>query len=169
MTVVKALMSWNLITLRQSYPLSLAADMMKASRVRHLPILDADSRLVGILSQRDLFHSALVRALGVGTLAKDKILQTTRIQDVMATEVLTTTPDASVAEAAALMMANKVGCLPVLEGNDLVGILTESDFVAAAAGDKGYILADADPELDRLDSQSEQEASGAHFTGVRSA
>ncbi len=171
MTVVKALMSWNLITLRQDYPLSLAAELMKTSRVRHLPIRGADGRLVGIISQRDLFHSALVRALGVDTSAKDEVLQTTRIKDVMITEVLTTTPDTPIAEAAHLMMANKVGCLPVIQGDEIVGILTEGDFVAVAAGEKAELVADSDPAHDRLDRHSRsggEEATMAKSTEIAS-
>ena len=89
---------------------------------------------MGILSQRDLFHSALVRALGFGTTAKDKTLQAIAVKNVMADRVLTTTPDTPVAKAARVMLDHKIGCLPVLRGDKLVGILTEGDFVAAAAG-----------------------------------
>ena len=76
MQVVEDIMSRNVTTLERNDQLSLAEDLMKTSRIRHLPVLNEHGRLVGILSQRDLFHSALVRALGFGTNAKDKMLRT---------------------------------------------------------------------------------------------
>ncbi len=89
--------------------------------------------LVGIVSQRDLFLSGLVRALGFGTSATEKVLDSLLVKEAMTTDVLTTTPETPLHEAAALMRDQKVGCLPVVEGDVLVGILTEGDFVAAAA------------------------------------
>lgn len=134
MQTVEQLMSRTVTTLGRNDRLSLAEDLMQAARIRHLPVLDDQGRLVGILSQRDLFHSALVRALGFGTTAKDKMLESIAVKNVMTDPVLTTTPDTPVAEAARVMLDRKIGCLPVLRGDELVGILTESDFVAAAAG-----------------------------------
>jgi CBS domain-containing protein len=132
MQFVKDLMSRKVTTLARNDRLSLAEDLMQASRIRHLPVLNESGHLVGILSQRDLFHSALVRALGFGTNAKDKMLQTIAVKNVMTDKVRTTTQDTPVAEAARVMLEHKVGCLPVMQGDELVGILTESDFVAAA-------------------------------------
>ncbi|MDP6580429.1 MAG: CBS domain-containing protein [Vicinamibacterales bacterium] len=134
MQVVKELMSGNVTTLGRNDRLSLAEDLMHASRIRHLPVLNEGGQLVGILSQRDLFHSALVRALGFGTTAKDKMLQSIAVKNVMTDHVHTTTPDTPVTEAARMMLEHKVGCLPVMQSDELVGILTEGDFVAAAAG-----------------------------------
>ncbi len=133
MQIVEDLMSRNVKTLDRNDRLTLAEDLMQASRIRHLPVVNDRGRLVGILSQRDLFHSALVRALGFGTNAKDKMLSGIPVKNVMHDQVVTTTPDTPVADAARLMMEHKVGCLPVLRGEELVGILTEGDFVAAAA------------------------------------
>ena len=94
--------------------------------------LDA-GKLTGVLSQRDLFHSALVRALGFGTAARDKVLDSLLIKNVMTKDVETTTPDTPLDSAAALMAQRKIGCLPVVENDALVGILTEGDFVRLVA------------------------------------
>lgn len=134
MQTVETLMTRKVTTLGRNDELSLADDLMQASRIRHLPVLNDQGRLVGILTQRDLFHSALVRALGFGTTARDKMLKTIVVKDVMTDTVHTTTADTPLDEAARLMLDHKIGCLPVLEGETLVGILTEGDFVAAAAG-----------------------------------
>ncbi len=130
---VEDLMSATVITLDRNERLALAEDLMQTSRVRHLPVVNDRGRLVGILSQRDLFHSALVRALGFGTHAKDKMLGSIAVKSVMHDRVVTTTPDTPVPDAARLMIEQRVGCLPVVRGETLVGILTEGDFVAAAA------------------------------------
>ena len=113
--------------------LSLADDVMRAERIRHLPVLEADGTLCGILSQRDMFRGALAQALGYGTAAQQKVLTMLRVKEVMTTEVVTTRPDTALVDAARLMLERKIGCLPVMEGGRLVGILTESDFVALVA------------------------------------
>jgi CBS domain-containing protein len=92
-------------------------------------VLDEEGRLIGVLSQRDLFHSGLVKALGFGTHAVQKTLDDLLVKEVMTTQLITTEPDKPLKEAASIMLAHKVGCLPVLEGPKLVGIITESDFV----------------------------------------
>ncbi len=121
-------------TLKRNDKLTLADDIMRLGRVRHLPVLDDDGQLlVGIVTQRDLFRDALAQALGYGRDAQRKILDTLAVKDVMATEVVTIRPDASLAYAARLLTERKIGCLPVVENGRLVGILTEGDFVALIA------------------------------------
>ena len=132
MTLVRDIMSRNVTTLGRNDKLSAVGDLMKVDRIRHMPILDEQGSVVGIVSQRDLFLSALVRALGFGTSATDKILDSLLVKEVMTKDVITTTPDTPLAAAAQMMCDKKVGCLPVVDGGSLVGILTEGDFVAAA-------------------------------------
>ena len=96
-------------------------------------MLDEHGRLVGIVSQRDLFQSALLRALGYGSRARDSVPASVVVKEVMTGEVKTTTPGAPLADAARLMYERKIGCLPVVEDGALVGILTEGDFVRLAA------------------------------------
>ena len=130
---VRDVMSRTPKTLGRNDQLSLADDVMRAERIRHLPVLDEDGTLCGILSQRDMFRGALAQALGYGTTAQEKVLAMLRVKEVMTTEVVTTCPDTALAEAAKTMLERKLGCLPVMDGGRLVGILTESDFVALAA------------------------------------
>jgi len=85
---------------------------------------------VGIVSQRDLFRGALAQAVGHSQRAHRKMLDKLKIKDVMSTSVITTTPETPLADAARMLIENKIGCLPVLEGGRLAGILTEGDFVA---------------------------------------
>jgi CBS domain-containing protein len=106
---------------------------METERIRHLLVLDDEGKLAGVVSQRDVFFNALLRALGFGQRAKEHALESLRVKDVMVDQVVTITPDATVGRAASLMSQLKIGCLPVLDGDRLVGILTESDLVRTLA------------------------------------
>jgi CBS domain-containing protein len=128
--IVADLMSSNVATLDQNDELELADDIMKLGRIRHLPVIGEGGVLVGIVSQRDLYYSALVKALGHGTRAVGKTLHALRVKDVMQANPSTVLPSTPIADAARLMSKHKVGCLPVVEDGRLVGILTEGDFVA---------------------------------------
>ncbi len=125
-------MTKHVATLRRNDKLLVADDVMGLGRVRHLPVLDEDGNVAGIVSQRDLCQSALVRALGYGSHARQEALDGLLVKAVMKTEVVTTTAETTLADAARIMLEKKIGCLVVLEGDKLVGILTESDFVKLA-------------------------------------
>ena len=71
---VRDLMTTNPRTLGRNDLLKVADDLMTTERIRHLPVLDDAGNLAGILTQRDLFHGALVRALGFGNAAREKML-----------------------------------------------------------------------------------------------
>ena len=131
---VRDLMIKEVTTLKRNDKLTLADDIMQLGRIRHLPVLDDDEKLlVGMVSQRDLFRGALARALGYGEHASRKVLDSLVVKEVMSTDVITTTPDTPLVEVARVMMERKIGCLPVVEGERLVGIITEADFVAMVA------------------------------------
>jgi len=126
---VRDVMSKDVATIERNEKLMVADDVMRLGRIRHLPVVDADGALAGIVSQRDLFHSGLVKALGYGTHAQRQALDMLVIKEAMKTEVVTTTAETKLADAARLMLERKIGCLVVVEGAKVVGILTESDFV----------------------------------------
>lgn len=130
---VRDLMSREVVTLSHNDTLRTADDLMRLGRIRHLPVVDGDGLLAGVVTQRDLFHSGLLRALGYGSHAQKKALDGLFVKEAMRSEVVTTTPDTSLAEAAKVMFEKKIGCLVVLDGEKIVGILTESDFVRMAA------------------------------------
>jgi CBS domain-containing membrane protein len=133
-TRVKDVMTAEVTTLRRNDQLTLAEDIMNLGRIRHLPVLDDDGKaVIGVVSQRDLFRGALARAIGYGQHARRKLLDTLLVKEVMTTEPITTSPDTPLAEAARVLIDRKIGCLPVVEDNHLVGILTEGDFVALYA------------------------------------
>jgi CBS domain-containing protein len=131
---VRDLMSKPVLTLRRGDRVAAAEELMRMERIRHLPVVDEDGALCGIVSQRDLFRGALARALGHAERGRDKLLALLRVNDVMTAPVVTASPDETVTEAAARMVERKLGCLVVVEDGRMLGILTEGDFVRSFAG-----------------------------------
>jgi CBS domain-containing protein len=129
---VRDLMTTDVKTIGRNETLQSADDVMRLGRFRHLPVVENDGALVGIVTQRDLFHSGLLRALGFGSHARKTVLEDSVVKEAMKCEVVTTTPDTPLRDAASMMLERKIGCLVVLEAGAIVGILTEGDFVRAA-------------------------------------
>ena len=125
---VKDIMVKEVATLDVNDELSLANDIMRLGRIRHLPVVDGP-QLVGIISERDLFRTSLAQALGYATKDTRDLMKTLRIKDVMVTGVITISPDTELCEATKIMMAEKIGCLPVVENDSLVGLITETDIM----------------------------------------
>jgi CBS domain-containing protein len=125
---VRDIMVKEVASLDVNDELSLANDIMRLGRIRHLPVVDG-KRLVGIISERDLFRSSLAEALGYGGKASRELMKTIRIKDIMVDDVLTVSPEDDVKEAVRLMVERKVGCLPVVEKGRLVGLITETDIL----------------------------------------
>ena len=126
------LMAKDVETLDRNDTLSLAEDLMKMKRLRHLPVVD-EGQLAGIISQRDMFHAGLSTAMGFGTKAKGEFLKTVLVKEIMTDEVITIDPGADVKVAAQLMLKKKIGCLPVVDRGELVGLISESDVIRIVA------------------------------------
>ena len=109
--------------------LATAWDWMENERVRHLPVVDEDGNLEGVLSHRDLLRHALAGLEDVPMNQVVKYLERRSVRSAMVTEAEHADPSERVEQAAERMLENKWGCLPVCEGHRVVGILTESDFV----------------------------------------
>jgi CBS domain-containing protein len=133
---VRDIMTKEVATLDINDELSLANDIMRLGRIRHLPVVDG-TRLVGIISERDLFRSSLAQALGYGTKATRDIMKTLRIKDVMVAAVVTVSPDSKLCDAVRVMLDKKIGCLPVVEDDRLVGLITETDVLTQYLKDCG--------------------------------
>jgi CBS-domain-containing membrane protein len=125
---VKEIMVKEVATLDVNDELSLANDIMRLGRIRHLPVVDGN-RLVGIVSERDLFRTSLAHALGYAATDTRDLMKNLRIKDVMVTGVITIPPDMELCEATKIMMEEKIGCLPVVEETRLVGLITETDIL----------------------------------------
>jgi CBS domain-containing membrane protein len=124
-------MTRDVRTMRRNDKLSLADELMKVGRFRHVVVLEDDgSEVAGIISQRDIFYGALAWSTGQGSEAHRKSLETELAKGVMHADVTTVEPDLPLVEAAKIMLEKKIGCLPVVVNQDLVGILTEGDFLS---------------------------------------
>lgn len=126
-------MSKDIATIGRNDELTIADDIMSMKRLRHLPVVE-EGRLVGVLTQRDLFHAALSTALNFGAKAQKEFLKTVAVKEVMTEDPLTIEPGADVREAARHMIEHKIGCLPVVENGKLVGLITETDLLRIVAG-----------------------------------
>jgi len=102
---------------------------MADEHIRHAPIVDREGELVGLVTERDLARFALFDSPDAPLSVEREVLGGRRVREVMGTEVDTLEPDATLREAAELLLENKVGCVPIVEGRRVVGILTEADFV----------------------------------------
>jgi CBS domain-containing protein len=118
-------------TIDRNETLELADQLVARSHIRHLPVLDGE-RLVGVLSQRDLMQAALSRALGYGSVGRERVLRSIPVKEVMSEPVVTVESDTAIRDAARLMVSQKIGCLPVVEDGRLVGLVTEGDVVRHA-------------------------------------
>ena len=109
---VRDLMSHPGRTLESNDKVSIADTVMRNERIRHLPILADTGRLVGIVSQRDLFLNALARALGHGTVARDRALGVIAVKEVMTEDLLTTAPETPITAAAQLWSIERLAVFP---------------------------------------------------------
>jgi CBS domain-containing protein len=130
---VRDLMTSEVRTVGPNDRLLVADELMKQGGFRHVVVVD-EGRAIGVVSRRDIFHGALAWSLGQGEKAHEARLAGSLAKEVMASDVVRVDPDTPLAEAAALLRKHQIGCLPVVEGDRLVGILTEGDFLALLAG-----------------------------------
>ncbi len=128
-TEVRALMTYHVFTLGPDDDLEALYDLMASRHVRHVPIVDGEGRVLGLVTQRDLARSALGSSEELPLSMQREILQRRKIREIMNTEIETIEADKDLKAAAEMLIENKIGCLPVVERGRLVGILTESDFV----------------------------------------
>ncbi len=130
--LVRDVMTVNVIAIGPEMPIRDVAALMEMRRVRHFPILEDDdagaARLVGIVSDRDL------RAVGSPhPSARPDVQVADPVRSIMATPVATAHPDDAVEDVAAWLREHRVGALPVLDGDQLVGIVSPPDLLAALA------------------------------------
>jgi CBS domain-containing protein len=143
---VTELMSREVVTLEDTETCYEAIDRMCRRKVRHLPVLDRNGALVGIVTDRDARHRLFAPDTyrQIGKIAVSVLLRQAPVRAVMSAPVRCIGVAADVAEAAERMRRNKVGCLPVVDGSRLVGMLTEIDVL------RNIVAAEAleSPELD---------------------
>ena len=126
-------MAEKIVTISADDSLSTVEDIMTLGRVRHMPVVRGGT-LVGVVSQRDLLRASLSNLTEFGSEQRRAFLQVVEIKRVMSSPPVVVDPDATPEEAALVMAEKKIGCLPVLDGQVLVGMLTETDLLRYFAG-----------------------------------
>jgi CBS domain-containing protein len=115
-------MSTDLFTVSPDDLIDLAASVMDWRHIRHVPVEDQEGRLVGLITHRGLLRMMI-----------NSSTKLTTVREIMVPDPVTVSPSTSSLEAMELMRNHRVGCLPVVEGDQLVGIITSYDFLEATA------------------------------------
>ncbi len=125
---VSKIMATDVVALDRNASLGSAKDIMDQRRLRHFPVVE-NGNVVGVVSQRDLFRASLASMLGYEERTKKAFLDNLSIKGIMSDPPITVTADTGISAAARLMVEKKVGCLPVVDGNRLIGLVTDTDFL----------------------------------------
>ncbi|ASJ55023.1 acetoin utilization protein AcuB [Brevibacillus formosus] len=124
---IEEIMRKNIVTIQPSTTIGEALLLLRANRIRHLPVIENNS-LVGIVSDRDLRDALPSRLL---THDDDDTVLHKPVADIMNQQVITTHPLDFIEDAALQLYEHKIGSLPIVEGNRLVGLITESDLFSS--------------------------------------
>jgi CBS domain-containing protein len=118
-------MTTDLITTHADEAIELVANLMHWKRIRHVPVEDNEHRLIGLVSQSSLIKLLAERSPEIGRTPIS-------VREVMSTDLVSVSPETRTVEAIQLMRKHRVGCLPVVKEERLVGIVTEYDFLIIA-------------------------------------
>lgn len=127
---VKELISGPPISIPPETPILEARRVMQTRAIRHLLVVE-DGRLVGIVTDRDIRLNMPSPATTLSVWEINYLLARLTVREVMTASVIVVEPDRDAHAAAALLISEKIGALPVVDGDRLVGIVTETDFLRA--------------------------------------
>ncbi len=130
---VSKIMATDVVALDRNASLGSAKNIMDRRRLRHFPVVE-NGNVVGVVSQRDVFRASLASMLGYNERTEKAFLDNLSIKGIMSDPPITVTADTGISEAARLMVEKKVGCLPVVDGKRLIGLVTDTDFLKVLAG-----------------------------------
>lgn len=128
MTIEKA-MSSNVVTIAPSNTLVEAVRVMKEKKIKHLPVVDASGSVVGVVTDRDLKEASASDATTLEVHELLYLLDKVKIDSIMSKNVVTIEKGSALKQAAQIMVEKGIGCLPIVEGNKLSGIITRSDIL----------------------------------------
>lgn len=131
---VADLMTGPLVTIGHEATVADAWSIIRSRQVRHLPVLDSDRRLIGMVTDHDLRLVILERCLREEPGRLAEILARLRVNEIMTWAVITVRPDADIRDAVRLMHDHKLGALAVVAADRVVGILTATDVIQAVVG-----------------------------------
>lgn len=128
MTQLSEIMNRTLLTVDRRASLRRAQRILDQYKIRHLLVMDG-KRLVGIVTDRDLRKAAPSSKSPLTTSEREEFMDELKVMEVMSRKLITASPTTTVREAAKVIVGEKIGCLPVVDGNALVGIVTETDLL----------------------------------------
>ena len=117
----------NPVTVTEDVGIGEALRIMKDNKIRRLPVLNRHGKLVGIVSEKDLLQASPSQATTLSIFELNYLLSRLTVKKVMTSPVITVDEQTPLEEAARIMVDNRIGGLPVVEGDELVGIITETD------------------------------------------
>ncbi|MBN1812247.1 MAG: CBS domain-containing protein [Anaerolineae bacterium] len=159
--LVKHRMTPNPITITPDTKVPDALKLTREKGINYLPVMGRRNRLTGIVSRNDLMQAAPSRATTLSVFEANYLLAHLEVKEIM-NEPITVAEDTPLEEAARLMVEKGIGCLPVMRGKDLVGIITETDIFKAFA----EILGGGDPVLRVTLRSPDRPGELARLTGV---
>jgi len=125
--LVRDRMSPNPVVITTDTSLKEALDLVRSKPFRHLPVVDENGKLVGIVTEKSLVYASPISATTLSVFEVDYILSRTKIGQIIQGSVVAVGPDLPIEEAARVMVDHRIGCLPVVEGDELVGIISDTD------------------------------------------
>ena len=121
------IMHTDLVTIAPETTLVEARDIIADKKIEHLLVVNKKGKLVGVVSDRDLKQNWASPATALSTHELNYLLQKVEVSMIMVKAVVTVTPDTTIERAAFIMQANNISSLPVMAGDELVGIITSTD------------------------------------------
>ncbi len=134
MIVVSDLMTSPVKSLLKVDSLLDARNLMKVENIRHIPVTDADGNFEGLITHRDLLSYTISSLADIDCEEQECIDRDIMTYEIMKKDVVTVKPDMPLKDAALILHQHKYGCLPVVENRQLVGIITEADFLQFTIG-----------------------------------
>jgi acetoin utilization protein AcuB len=120
-------MTPNVITISPDLPIAEALEQMRHDKVHRYPVVNKKGKMVGIVTHTDLLYASPSSATSLNVWEVTYLLNQIKVKEVMTKKVITVEEDCPIEDAARLMRDNEVGGLPVMKGEQIVGIITESD------------------------------------------
>ena len=148
---VKDFMTRKVVYVSPDTTVAHTADMMREQGLRRLPVIEND-RLVGIVTERTMAEASPSKATSLSIYEMNYLLNKTKIRDIMIRDVITVSPYASLEDAIYIMLKNKVGVLPVVDNDQISGIITDKDVFRAFLEISGYGQAGIRIGLEVLDT-----------------
>ena len=125
--LVRERMTRRPITIPEDTSIDKALHLMRQEKVRRLPVVDRHAKLVGIVAEKDLLYASPSPATTLSIYEIASLLSKIAVRELMTRDVITVAEDTPLEEAARIMADNAIGALPVVRGDELVGIITETD------------------------------------------